>query len=205
MKRQQGLSLVELMVAVLISSLMIIGVLEIFNRSFMADRDNTELTLMQESGRLALEIIGQNARMAGFQGCIPSDEQHTHKVYDGRNEYTISLPTEAVLSSNANTLIFHHAKSGSGCKDATGTQIPLKIEHPHVSRFEYTNSNGGISRNGQPLLENAVMEFTFLPTGFPHNSNSVQITITVSDSRSSGERLQPRSYSGTFEFRNRNL
>jgi type II secretory pathway pseudopilin PulG len=202
MKRQQGLSLVELMVAVLISSLMIIGVLEIFQRSFMADRDNTELTLMQESGRLVLEIIGQDARRAGYQGCGPADLETKHKI----GETTITLPNDAVLSPDENTLTFHYAEPGTGCKDpATGDEIELSFDSPNGGVFTYTNSGGNILRNGQPLVNNAAMTFSFLPTGLPVSSSSIQVTITVSDSRSSGEILQPRPYSATFELRNRNL
>ena len=67
--KQSGLSLIEIMVAVVISSILILGVTDLFNSSFMAGRSNSELAQMQESGRLAMEIIGADARLAGLQTC----------------------------------------------------------------------------------------------------------------------------------------
>lgn len=187
MKRQQGLSLVELMVAIVISSLLILGVTEIFNRSFLADRDNTELTYMQESGRLALEIIGQDARRAGFQGCTASDTVTT--MPDGAE-----LPNAAVTTADANNLTFRYATPGSGC----GT-VPLNFEAP----ITYTNSNSGISRNGDPILDNATLAFSFIPDNNPLVANALQVQITVSDSRAVGTPLGDRTFSATYELRNR--
>lgn len=188
MKRQKGLSLIELMVAIVISSLLILGVTEIFSRSFLADRDNTELTYMQESGRLALEIIGQDARRAGFQGCVASDTVTTFTP-DGT-----TLPNAAVSTANANSLTFRYATPGSGC----GT-VALTFEDP----ITYTNTDGGISRNGDPILNNAALAFTFLPDNDPLAANAIQVRIIVSDSRAVGTPLSDRTFSATYEMRNR--
>ncbi|AVO54329.1 PilW family protein [Ectopseudomonas mendocina] len=188
MKQQQGLSLIELMVAIVISSLLILGVTEIFSRTFFADRDNTELTYMQESGRLALEIIGQDARRAGFQGCVASD---TVTAFAPDNT---TLPRDAVSSTDANSLTFRYATPGSGC----GT-IALNFEPP----ITYTNTNGGISRNGDPILDNATLAFNFIPNNDPIAASAIHVQITVSDSRTAGTPLSARTFSATYEMRNR--
>ncbi len=187
-RTQKGLSLVELMVAIVISSLLILGVTEIFSRSFFADRDNTELTFMQESGRLALEIIGQDARRAGYQGCVASD---TVTTFSPDNT---SLPDAAVTTAGTNSLTFRYATPGTGC----GTTA-LAFEPP----ITYTNSNSGIRRNGDPILDNASMAFTFLPGNDPLTAKAIHIQITVSDSRTTGTLLNPRTFSATYELRNR--
>ena len=50
--------MIELMIAILISSLLLIGVLDLFINTNSADRSNTALNRTQESGRILLDIIG---------------------------------------------------------------------------------------------------------------------------------------------------
>ncbi len=68
--RQHGLSMVELMVTLLISSLLMLGVFEVFLSSNQNNRVAHANARIQENGRLALDILTRNLRMAGYQGCI---------------------------------------------------------------------------------------------------------------------------------------
>jgi prepilin-type N-terminal cleavage/methylation domain-containing protein len=196
MKRHQyGLSLVELMVAIVISSLLVLGVTEIFSRSFFADRDNTELTHMQESGRLALEIIGQDARRAGFQGCVESDTPNS--------ESGTTLPGGAVSWAN-NSLTFVYFEPDDKTEDGI-----CALDGQWMT-ITYTSSNAGISRQenaapAQPILDNAQFAQTpdFLPTGDPATARSITVHIAVSDTRTAGDTLAPRTFSTTYELRNR--
>ncbi len=194
MKRQQGLSLIELMVALLISSLLMLGVTEIFSRSLFAGRASTELTYMQESGRLALEIIGQDARRAGFQGCVPSD---TVTSFDNG-----TLPANAV-TREVDSLSFTYLPPGNdGCGGGE-----------NITTVTYANSQNNatcagaapcITRNGAAILNNARLgPQIFLPNDDPVVAVALQVSITVFDSRAAGERLQERTFSATYELRNR--
>lgn len=66
---QQGLSLIELMVALLLSTLLLLGVLQMFSNTSDGDKANTALARLQESGRVALEILKQDLRRTGYIGC----------------------------------------------------------------------------------------------------------------------------------------
>lgn len=191
MKRSQlGMSLIELMVAILISTLLIIGVMDLFNRTSASDRANTELARMQESGRLALEVIGQDARRAGFQGCLASDT--ITDLPDGS-----TLPDDAITSTAAGNITFRYATPGSGCDDE-----PIAFE----AAITYANTGTGITRNGDPILDNASLQISFLPdAGDAVTATSVLVQIQVSDSRSSNEDLAPRTFSATYDLRNRML
>ena len=68
--RQQGLSLVELMIALLISAFLMLGVFEVFIGSSGTDRIAHAYARVQENGRLAIDILTRNLRMTGYQGCI---------------------------------------------------------------------------------------------------------------------------------------
>ncbi|MDX1297264.1 MAG: prepilin-type N-terminal cleavage/methylation domain-containing protein [Pseudomonas sp.] len=194
MKRQSGFSLVELMVAILIGSLLIIGVTELFNSSFRSGLSNSELAKMQENGRIALEVIGADARRAGYQGCTAADNVLTLPNGQGK------LPDDAVTSTAATNVTFRFAAPGSGCQASDGSFTALDLSAPAVT---YSSAGTTISRNGDPILDNASMTVTFLPDGNPITSTAIRLTISSSDSRASSEALNNRTFSATYELRNR--
>ncbi len=67
--RQAGLALVELMIAMLISLFLLGGMLQVFNSSRLTYRIHESTARMQETGRMALEVLSRDIRMAGFWGC----------------------------------------------------------------------------------------------------------------------------------------
>lgn len=69
-RRQHGLSLVELMVALLISSLIMIGVVQVFSASRQTYTVDEGMARLQENGRFALDFLARDIRMAGNMGCI---------------------------------------------------------------------------------------------------------------------------------------
>lgn len=67
--RQKGLSLVELLVALALSAGLILGVLTVYTNSNQTSRLSESLARIQESGRIATEIMARDLRMVGYQGC----------------------------------------------------------------------------------------------------------------------------------------
>ncbi|SFM60471.1 PilW family protein [Marinobacter zhejiangensis] len=66
---QRGLSLVELMVALALSTVLILGVMTVYLDSNKTSRVSTSLARIQESGRIGVDIMARDIRMVGFQGC----------------------------------------------------------------------------------------------------------------------------------------
>lgn len=83
MRNQFGLSLVELMISVTLGLLLMAGVVQMFissNRVFGTQQD---LSRIQETGRLGIEFIGRDLRMASFSGCRNTViEQGTSSIAD---------------------------------------------------------------------------------------------------------------------------
>lgn len=76
--RQRGISLVELMVAMLISSFLLIGLVQIFATNRVTYQADEGLARLQENGRFAVDFLVRDIRMAGNMGClgkIPPDKQ----------------------------------------------------------------------------------------------------------------------------------
>ena len=66
---QAGLSLVELMIALTLSVTLILGIFTVYTNSSQTTRVGESLARVQESGRIGLEIMSKEVRMAGYQGC----------------------------------------------------------------------------------------------------------------------------------------
>lgn len=66
---QQGITLIELMVALTISSILMIGVVNIYSNSKRTYKLNDEYSILQENARLAFRFLTKDVRMAGYSGC----------------------------------------------------------------------------------------------------------------------------------------
>lgn len=69
--RQRGLSLIELMIGILLSSILLLGVLQIFQSSRMTMETEMALSGVQDSGRFAMDYLSRETRMADYWGCAP--------------------------------------------------------------------------------------------------------------------------------------
>lgn len=65
-----GVTLIELMVALVISTLLVLGLVEVFAGSRTAYQLSTGLARVQENGRFALDFLRRDLRMAGHMGCV---------------------------------------------------------------------------------------------------------------------------------------
>ncbi|WP_447753210.1 PilW family protein [Pseudomonas nicosulfuronedens] len=214
MKRQSGLSLIELMVAITISSILLLGVLQLFSDTSQTDKTNSALAQVQESGRIALEVIGADARRTGYQGC--SSPSNTLTVG------SLTFPS-AALAKATNGITFRYATASD-----TGTTFGGNKTCSDATLYLYnvtysTCAANGVSRickslnggNATPILANAAI--TGVQVGVEdagllswkdssaatqaqlNSAKAVRLTLTISDGRNEVS----RTFTGTFEFRNR--
>jgi len=66
---QTGMTLIEIMIALLIGAFLLGGVLQIFTGSKQTYRMQEGLSRLQENGRFAMDFISNDIRMAGYRGC----------------------------------------------------------------------------------------------------------------------------------------
>jgi type IV pilus assembly protein PilW len=67
---EAGLSLIELMIALLIGSILLLGVVQVFSASRTAYQLSEGMSRTQENGRFALDYLQRDIRMAGHFGCV---------------------------------------------------------------------------------------------------------------------------------------
>ncbi|WP_298453537.1 PilW family protein [uncultured Marinobacter sp.] len=87
MSKQSGLTLIELLIASTLGLLLTLGVAQLFVSSSDSFRMAEAIGRMQESGRLAQDILGRSVRNADYWGCInfadvDSVLDETHANYD---------------------------------------------------------------------------------------------------------------------------
>ncbi len=68
-RSQQGMTLVEIMIALAISMVLLTGVLQIMISSKQTYRIQEGTARLQENGRFATQFISEDLRMAGYSGC----------------------------------------------------------------------------------------------------------------------------------------
>lgn len=185
--RQHGLSLIEVMVALVISTILILGVTDLFNSSLMSGRSNSELARIQENGRLAMEVIGADARLAGLQTCTTN------------NWKAASIEDAVTLDSNQKAFSVKYVDP-KNCGDIGAAQQTVTYTFANNSLSKAVNGNPA-----QPLLgdnqEPVDGSFTLLPdNSSPETANAVQITIKVQSSQAN---FTAREFSSTYEFKNR--
>lgn len=69
MGRQQGLSLIELMIGITLSLILLTGVIQVFLSSKTVFTTQHAMSRVQETGRLAMDFLSKDVRMAGYMGC----------------------------------------------------------------------------------------------------------------------------------------
>lgn len=65
----RGLSLIELMISIALGAVILTAVGYVFSGSRASYRQQENLSAVQEAGRIAMELMARDIRMAGFTGC----------------------------------------------------------------------------------------------------------------------------------------
>lgn len=91
--QQTGLSLIELMIAMLIGLLLVIGMIQIFGASRATYQMQDGLSRVQESGRFATQYLQRQLRMVGYMGCGSDVERTTQASFVNHlATYSAALP-----------------------------------------------------------------------------------------------------------------
>lgn len=95
---QHGLSLIELMIAMMLGLLLMSGVVGVVinsKTSFIAVRESA---MLQENGRYAIELLTQEIRMAGYQECARNNAKLAISVKNAAGTWYLSWPGSATAS-----------------------------------------------------------------------------------------------------------
>lgn len=81
-----GLSLIELMVALAIGTILLLGLVQVFAASRIAYQTAEGMSRVQENARFAVDFLQRDVRMAGHFGCV-NDQAHWVKSPDALDSH----------------------------------------------------------------------------------------------------------------------
>jgi len=143
-KIQAGLSLVELMIALLISTILLLGVLELFGSSSQTERTANAMARLQENGRLAMDLIGREARRTGFYGCdaVPGVLNADKLNFGAGGELLAGeFPGQSLKDSTDDSLIFRYFAPGNGDAVTSGNCNNSQLQ-PYYVQFKNCSNKG---------------------------------------------------------------
>ncbi len=102
-RNQQGLTLVEVMVAMTIGLVLLGGVVTVMSSSQSTYRVNEAMARMQENARYAFQLLSRDIRMAGYRGCR-GDIVTITNVLNGKTDFLwrFDQPLEGYEATSAN-------------------------------------------------------------------------------------------------------
>lgn len=93
MLKQRGLSLIELMISLTLGIVLMTGVMQMFLTSRVTYNTQQAIARIQEGGRMAVEFLARDIRMAGYQGCSSrsANENIQIGIDDPGNSYLLDF------------------------------------------------------------------------------------------------------------------
>ena len=94
--RMRGVSLIELMIALAIGTLLVLGLVEVFAASRVSYQLSEGMSRVQENGRFAVDYLQRDIRMAGHFGCV-NDQAHARQDPAGLSTTFAATPASGLL------------------------------------------------------------------------------------------------------------
>ncbi len=214
--KQTGLSLVELMIAVTLSLVLTLGVIQIFSSSKQTSRVQNELARLQENARFALDILSHDIRMAGQLGCNSNAiiSNNTGELANFRSgifgyEYSSGLtvalttdagdpnPDDADIIANTDAIVVM-AASANGIPASSSTTV-VTASDPN-NNINFAAGNPFEVDAGDPLIiSDCTNADLFIASAVANNT----VTSNLSKAYSSDAKLARLNYNA-FYLRNDN-
>jgi len=137
--KQQGLSLIELMVAIVISSLLMAGTIQLFINNKQTYRVQEAVSRLQENGRFAMQFLTRDIRMADFWGCVGS----VTNVVNHLNANTdLPNPNDGGVAGTDNTGL--NGSDTIVLQGAYGSGVSIISHNPSAASFNLNTVDHGL-------------------------------------------------------------
>lgn len=182
--KQSGLSLVEILVALVISIFLLGGIVQVYLGNKATYRFSDASSRIQENGRFALDTLVRDVRMAGFFGCMDlrqgrqliqnhidtASPNYDPDRHDFLNQRPLRLTADAGLNGSDDMLL-------KGSKPGVGT-VTATLSLPGSGAFNVTN-NISIQKNDTILLTNCWTSDIFEATNATEIGGGINVTHTT--------------------------
>lgn len=117
MKSVRGVSMIELMVALIIGSVLIIGAVSVYVQSRATYRTNEVAARLQEVARYSMDILEPDIRLAGFWGLTNQFDYVENRATPAQSQQAV----DSTVLGNCGTNFTVNAASFVDARDATTT------------------------------------------------------------------------------------
>lgn len=181
---QTGMTFIEIMIALLMGSILLGGVLQVFLGSKQTFRMQQALSRLQENGRFALDFLAKDIRMAGFWGCN-SKSTFIHDAVNG------DIPKN--WNSNSNDACDNQCIKGTDVitvysANSCGGLLMANTSEKKSRKLSISSKNTcNIDVDYEVLISNCENARIFMPTSVSSISPSDDLqTINYSNNSNSG-------------------
>lgn len=122
--KQNGFTIVELMVTLVLNSLVLLAITQLFIQNRDTYETREYISRLQENGRFAMEYILRDIRYADFWGCVPDNSAITNNVHNAAGGASFASggisgtnntgPSYGGFPNGADTILITRASSQSG-------------------------------------------------------------------------------------------
>ena len=133
LNNQSGFTLIELMIVLTLSLFLMLAVIQIFSANSQNFRFSIAFSRMQENGRLALDELARDIRMAGFFGCASRQQITINSV--ASNNPPNMVPAQHIIGFDGGTdfnsigasIVDSRARTLTLCDNARGNTNACRI------------------------------------------------------------------------------
>ncbi|RYY73233.1 MAG: hypothetical protein EOO52_18920 [Gammaproteobacteria bacterium] len=181
MLKQKGLSLVELLISITLGLILLTGVMKVFLSSKTVFSTQQALSRVQETGRLAVDFISRDIRMAGFMGCdsnpIKGQSKNITNILNTPNDFRFNF-TEYIRGYTAETvpaglsptpkpltdILVIRSANGNGARttaNSTATTLNIAVDSTEAGACGTTDRISGFCVNDIAVLTDCVKSSVF--------------------------------------------
>lgn len=164
--RQRGLTLVEIMVALVISLFLLAGLLQMFIGTRQSSRVQENLSRVQENGRFAIDFLSRNIRLAGYRSRATIEEGRSFEDKFSGVRAIQGTNDDGTNGSDTLTVVFEGEGAGQGdIRNCLNAQIISSAVAPVTSSNVFTVSYDSASgkyalrcQSGAGVAAQAILE-----------------------------------------------
>jgi len=174
---QQGLTLVEMMIAITISTILMSGMLQVLVSNNQHYRTQEATSRLQESGRFAAHLITQEIRMADFWGCAGS----TTNITDHLNHPPVGTSNPATPQEGGIAGTNDNGLNGSDTitlQGALGSGIRVNTHDVVAATFSVSSINHSLD-NGDVVLVSDCQNADLFQVSDAHSGTHANVTAAT--------------------------
>ncbi len=181
-KHNSGFTLIEILVALAIGSIVLAGVVQVFLGSKQAETLSMSLARIQENGRFAMEVINKDLRLTGYQGCANPSVVFIQGPNIQTNNWSVTDYTNQPISGGT-------VPAGGGIVSLFGGAINIAdaVEKTDIVSVTYASSTykhlqSDMTGTSSPIVaQNVVLDDQAYPSYDVHNVATNKIDFAATD------------------------